>query len=305
MRIGIIGAGGVGGYLAVRLAAAGREVRALARGAHLAAIRERGLTLRAHDGAETVARVAAASDDPADLGPVDLAVVAVKGQDLDALDLRPMIGPETALLPFLNGVEAWSRLDARYGAGRSMIGVARISATIAGPGVVSMHGPMASFLIGEPDGGESGRLRAALDAFRSAGVQAALAEDARRALWEKLAFLGPFAAATAVGRCDAETVRTTALLELFRTLVEEAAAVARAEGVTLPEGEADKAEAMLRRIPAGMRASLAHDLEAGKPLETEWLVGAVARLGAAAGVATPASRAMAQALSPWRDGARR
>lgn len=303
MRIAIVGAGGVGGYLAARLAASGAAVSVIARGDHLAAIRARGLTLRTPDGAQ-VARLDA-TDDPAAVGPVDAVAVAVKAQDLGALDLAPLLGPDTALLPLLNGVEAPARLDAAHGAGRSLIGVARIFATITAPGEVTVHGPFARFEFGEADGARSPRVAALGALFDAAGIEASVPDDPLRALWVKFLMLCPLSGVTAAARCDNAAISAEPLLlALYRRLSEEVMAVARAEGVALSDADLQAALALREKLPGAMRASMAHDLAAGKRLEVEWLAGAVSRLGAAHGVATPANDTIRAVLTPFAEGAR-
>lgn len=304
MRIAIVGAGGVGGYLAGRLIGAGVETALLARGRHLEAMRERGLTLREPEGV-SVHRPAALSDDPAALGRADAVVVAVKGQDLAGLDLGPLVGPQTVVLPLLNGVEAHLRLDAMLGVGRSLVGVARISATITAPGEVTRHSGWARFEIGERDGARSPRLGALAAALTAGGAEVSTPEEPLRALWLKFLMLGPFSGVTALARCDAGTLRgTPRLAALYRRLAQETAAAGRAEGVALTDADVEQMVATLAGLPADMRASMAHDLAAGKPLEVEWLAGAVSRLGAAHGLDTPANDAVWAALTPWTGGAR-
>lgn len=306
MRYAIIGAGGIGGYLAARLVKAGAEVAVLARGAHLAAIRDKGLTLREPEGEATV-RPAMASDRGEDLGVADVAIFAVKGQDLaGAIETaRPAIGPETLSLPFLNGVDAPAMLADSYGESRALIGVARISAFIAGPGVVRRASPFADFLVGGLDGSQDASgVKAIIEAFRAAGIESPDRRDLRIDLWQKFIFLTALAATTAGARTDIGTVRATPeLWALFRRLVEETVAVGRARGIALREDAAEMAIRTGEGLPADMRASLAHDLAEGKRLEVDWLSGAVARLGAESGVEAPAHAAVAALLAPWRDGA--
>lgn len=305
MRYAIIGTGGIGGYLAARLVKAGNEVAVLARGAHLAAIRERGLTMRDQGEAITV-RPAIATDRGDELGVADVAIFAVKGQDLaGAIEAaRPAVGPETSVLPFLNGVEATSLLAEAFGAERALTGVAQVSAFIAGPGVIEIATPHAIFLIGGPDGKQSDpRVAAIIAGFRDAGISSPDRKDLRVDLWSKLVFLTSLAGTTAGARCDLGTVRRTPeLWALFLRLAGEAAAVAVARGIPLPENAVGLAEKIANGMPDEVRASLAHDLAAGKRLETDWLNGAVVRLGAEVGVEAPAHAAVVALLAPWRDG---
>ena len=305
LRYAVIGTGGIGGYIAARLVAAGADVAVLARGAHLSAIRDKGLTLRDADGEITV-DPAVATDDGEELGAADVTIFAVKGQDLaTAIEAaRPAIGPETLALPFLNGVEAHSLLAGAYGADRALVGIAHISALIAGPGVIQKASPFADFYIGGLDGRQDApRVAEIIGNFRAAGIGAPDRKDVLVDLWQKFVFLTALSGTTAGARADIGTVRDTPeLWALYRRLAEEAAAVGRARGVALAEDAIDKAVYFAERLPAEVRASLAHDLAAGKPLEIDWLSGAVARLGREAGVETPSHAAVAALLAPWREG---
>ncbi len=308
MRIAILGAGGVGGYLAHRLIGAGHRVSILARGRHLEAIRSQGLALETADGARHVVHPETAHDDPAALPPADLAVISVKGQDLERLvpRLGPVLGAEGVALSFLNGVEAPDLVAARWGAERSLIGIARISSHITAPGQVTMATPSASFVVGALDGRQD---RAPVPEIRAVFAEAGIAvpevSDVRTDLWRKFIVLTAFAAITAGARTEiGPALAQPALSTLLDRLVAETVAVAEARGVPLPHDIAETSGASLRALAPHMRASLAHDLAEGKPLEIDWLSGAVARLGAELGVATPAHATVAALLAPYRDGAR-
>ena len=266
MRFAIIGTGGIGGYLAAKLVAAGAEVAVLARGAHLAAIRDNGLTLR-EPGAEITVRPAIATDDGRALGIADVAIFAVKGQDLAAAieTARPALGPNTLALPFLNGVEAPSMLADAFGADRSLIGIARISAFIAEPGVIQIATPWADFLIGGQDGRQDApRVADIIREFRAAGIGAPDRQDVRIDLWQKLVLLTALSGTTAASRADLGTVRKTPeLWALFRRLAEETAAVGLARGIALADDAVEMAIHMIEKMPDDVRASLAHYLGAG------------------------------------------
>ncbi|MEM6486933.1 MAG: 2-dehydropantoate 2-reductase [Pseudomonadota bacterium] len=306
MRIGIIGVGGVGGHLAVRLALAGHAVQAIARGAHGRAIADGALVLQTP--AETVeARLAGAAARAEALGPVDLAVFAVKGQDLDgAMDAATawMDGGAVAL-SFLNGVEAPERLVARFGAGRALGGVARISAVIGAPGRVVQTTPGAEYVVGALDPGDpaAAMLPALAEAFAGAGIPLAVTDDVRGALWRKFVSLTALAGITAAARATVGDIAAhPPLRALMRQLVEEAAAVAAAEGVTLAPDTPVDSERWLLALAPTVRASMAHDLAAGKPLELDWLNGAVVRIAARHGVPVPGHAAVTALLTPWRAG---
>ncbi|GMG82557.1 2-dehydropantoate 2-reductase [Paralimibaculum aggregatum] len=308
MRIAVIGAGGVGGYLAERLIEAGNEVALLARGAHLAAIREGGLVLEAPDGSERRAVPALATDDPAGLPASELVILAVKGQDLDALipRLGTAMGETGVALPFLNGVEAPGLLANAFGRNRALIGTARISAVIAAPGRVRQVTEHAAFAFGDLDGRQDRAPVPALrQAFRAAAISAPDCADMRVDLWRKFVSLTAIAGVTAGARSDLGTaLATPELRALLSDLIAETVAVATARGVRLPASVAAETFEFLANLPPEMKASLAHDLEAGKALEIDWLSGAVARLGAAAGVPAPRHETIAALLAPHRNGRR-
>ncbi|MGF1501494.1 MAG: ketopantoate reductase family protein [Paracoccaceae bacterium] len=307
MRIAIVGAGGVGGYLAYRLIADGAEVAILARGAHLEAIRDRGLVLEETEGAPLdPLRPAAASDRAEDLGAVDLVVVAVKGQDLDATvaQIAPLMGVEGVALPFLNGVDAPDRLASRYGSERALIGTARISAVISAPGTIRKFTEHAKYTFGDGEGRQDRAPVPAIRArFEAAGIVCPDHPDLRVELWDKFVSLSAISAVTAGGRCDLAAVRQPPeLWALFLMLLDETIAVARAKGIALAPEIRDRVTGFIDALPGTMRASLAHDLAAGKRLEVDWLSGAVARIGAELGVPTPAHRTVHALLAPWKNG---
>jgi len=289
MRIGIIGAGGVGAYYGGMLAQAGHEVRLLARGESLAALRERGLEVRTPEGHFT-ARVEAASD-PAALRGVELAVVAVKGYSLDAVAPAARAAAEGggAVLPLLNGVEASHRLaELGVPVGAVLGGATYISAARVAPGVVERRSSFQRVLVGELPAGTSPRVDAIVAAFRSAGVESEASPDIRLELWRKLTFLAAISAACGLVRGDIGSVRARPLgSELVARLVGETAAVARARGAALPPEEEARVTALIAGLPGPMKPSFLLDLLAGGPNELEILSGAVSRLGAAAGLPTP------------------
>lgn len=303
MRIAIVGAGGVGGYLVTRLASAGADVALLARGAHLAAIQEHGLRLREPD-SETVTRLSAFGR-AAEIGPCDLVIFGVKAQQLaEAIeDSRPLMAGGGFALPFQNGVDAPDMLAATFGEEHVLVGVARIFATIAGPGVVDKMSPFANFTIGDAKGRQSVQRVAAVRAiFEKAGIDVPDCADVRIELWEKFVMMNAVSGVTAAARSDIGTARAhPETWALFRTLLDEAAAVGLARGIDV-SGTVDRVMAMSEGFPAELRASQAHDLEAGRPLEVDWLSGAVVRIGAELGIATPASAAVLALLAPWRVG---
>ena len=299
MRIAIFGAGGVGGYFGARLAASGEDVTFIARGPHLAAIRERGLQVRSLKGDVTI-HPAEATDDPVAIGPVDLVIIAVKLYDTDAVAaaLPALVGPSTAVVSFQNGVTATDTLAEVAGAERVFGGSSYIMATIAEPGVIAHLGSNARLVFGELDGRASDRTERLLSACRTAGIDADVSSDIRAELWTKVTMLTALSGATSVTRLPIgplrEDPRTRALL---RAALNEAIAVADAAGVVLPLDLADRQMAYFDGLDARTGSSMLYDLAHGKRLELPWLAGALVRLGRESDTPTPTHAFIEAALT--------
>lgn len=302
MRILVMGSGGLGGYFGGLLSRAGEEVVFVARGAHLAALRANGLRVLSPDGDFVVP--ARATDRPAEAGPVDLVLFCVKTYDVEdaAAALRPAVGSETAILCLQNGVETEDRLAELFGRDQILGGVTYVSSTIEAPGVIRHAGSAGDMIFGEMDGRLTPRVRAIEAALRRAGVQVAATGDIRRALWEKFVFICAAGGMTAATRVQlGEVMAHVESRDMFRGLMEETAAVAASQGVRL-EGVVEKqmafTDALVRGAGYHGRASLYHDLAAGRRMELDALCGAVVRLGRKAGVSTPMSFAVVAILRP-------
>ena len=305
MRIGVMGAGAIGGYLAARLAAAGHELALIARGPHLAAIRERGLRLRSELG-DVHAWPAAATDDPHEVGPVDVLLFTVKLYDAEpALDAAlPMVAPSTRVVTFQNGVEGTDLLVRAFGRERTVGGMAQIPAQIVAPGEIRHPARLASFVIGAMTGRPDERVAEFGDALAGAGVDVSITDRIERAIWEKFVLLAAFSGVSAVTRGSFATIRGhEATRALLRDAVLEAVAVAAAKGVDLSPGCAERTiQFLLEEAPPEVKASQTHDLEAGRRLELPWLSGAVVRLGRDLGVPTPTHQFLCAALAPYVAG---
>jgi 2-dehydropantoate 2-reductase len=300
MRIAVLGAGGVGGYFGGLLARSGHEVGFLARGAHLDALRERGLEVRTPDGTFTAAVTATA--DPQDLEGSELAVIAVKSYSLTEVSpaARRLAEKGAVVLPLLNGVEAADRLVASgVPEDRVLGGLAEISAARLGPGVVERRSAFQRIVVGEQrSGGPSERAERIAAAFREAGAEARVSADITADLWRKLTFIASMSAACGLARASIGPVRQAPLGPLLiERAVREVAAVARARGVALAEDMEDKILAVIASMPEQMQPSFLLDLQAGGPTEIDDLSGAVSRLGRLAGVATPVHDVATAALS--------
>jgi 2-dehydropantoate 2-reductase len=305
MRIAVMGSGGVGGYIGGRLAAAGQDVTFIARGAHLAAIRENGLVVQSARGNVGV-RPALASDDPAAVGLVDLVVFAVKLYDTEvaAAATRPLIGPGTGVVTVQNGVDAPAILARALGAGHVVGGVAKIAAVVAEPGVIRHTGTMAEFVFGELDRTTSERVAALAAALHAAGVDHEVSADVWRDIWAKMAFLATFAGLTSLTRLPIGPLRedpeTRAML---RAGLEEAFAVARARGAALQGDFVERTLGHCDRLPFEMKSSMLQDLERGRRLELPWLSGAIVRMGRELAVPTPTHALISTALKLHAGGA--
>ncbi|HSF47552.1 MAG TPA: 2-dehydropantoate 2-reductase [Burkholderiales bacterium] len=298
MKIAVMGAGGVGGYFGARLAAGGADVAFIARGEHLRAIQREGLRVESGLG-DVLLKPAQATDHAASVGLVDFVLFTVKlwSTSEAARELKPLLGPETAVISFQNGVDAVAILSEELGRPHVMGGVAHIGAVIERPGVIRHNGTLARLTFGELDGRRSSRLEALLAACLGAGIDAHLSDDIQRAIWEKFVFLVGLSGMTSltrtpIGPIREDPVTRAMLLEVMR----EAASVGRAEGANLPKDIAEKQLAFADGLPYDMISSMLGDLNRGNRLELEWLSGAVARLGEQHGIATPANRFIHAAL---------
>ena len=305
MRILVMGAGGVGGYFGAQLARAGHDVAFVARGAHLAALRERGLVVESEIAPLHLATVAADSD-PANLGPADVVMFCTKLWDVEdaAHRIAPALAPDGLVIPFQNGVESHLMLRGVLGNDRVAGGVAQISANIKAPGVIEQLGPFARLRVGPFTAGQESRLRAFAAAGKRAHIDIEVVADVERALWEKFVFLVAMSGLTSLARQPVGVVRTDP--ELRATLVaaiEEAVAVARARRVALDAEVVATTVKLVDSLPPGMRASMLNDLTRGNRLEAPWLAGAVVRMARAAGVAAPVNTTIYAAMKPYVDGA--
>jgi 2-dehydropantoate 2-reductase len=306
MRIAIVGVGGVGGYFGAKLAHAGEDVIFMARGEHLRAIRETGLRLESADGDVTV-HPARASDDPAAVGSVDVALVAVKGWQVpEAIaTLRRLVGAETLVVPLLNGVEAPDQLATALGHEHVAGGLCGLFGSIIGPGHIRQILPRPYITIGELDDARTPRIERLHAALARTGARAAIAPDIRAALWEKLLMVGPLGAVGAVTRAPAGVLRslpeTSALLD---GTMREVFQVARGLGVAVAEAAITRARATVDGLPPPATASMQRDLMAGRPSELETQIGAVVRAARQASVAAPLHDFFYAALLPQERHAR-
>ncbi|MDF3009589.1 MAG: 2-dehydropantoate 2-reductase [Burkholderiales bacterium] len=306
MKILVMGAGGVGGYFGARLQQGGNAVFFVARGRHLEALKKDGLTVKSPLG-EAKLEVKA-SEDPKAAGIVDVVLFCVKLWDTEgaAEQLRAVVGPQSIVIPFQNGVESIDRLKKVLPGNSIMGGSAYIGTRIASPGVIEHTGTMARIRFGVLMPSQRAAAERFLEACRQAGVNAELTEDIVSVNWEKFVFLVAMSSATAVARAPIGIVRADPDLRwLFEQAMRETFQLARSRGAKLPEDFVDKQLAFADSLPAEMRASLLHDLEAGSKLEAPWLCGAVARMSRESGLDAPVNHTVYAALKPFVGGSAR
>jgi 2-dehydropantoate 2-reductase len=306
MTFAVVGSGAVGGYYGAKLARAGHDVTFIARGAHLAAIRDRGLAIKSPLGDFVVK--ARAEEHAAQVPPVDVAIYAVKAYSNPAALplLKAIVGERTTALTLQNGVESVDEVAAVVGAPRVLGGSAYIATALSEPGVIEQTGTHRRIVFGEVLGDTSrvsGRVQAISDAFTGADIIAEPVADARVPIWEKFCYLAPFAAFTGAARLPigplwTDSVSRAQLIAAFR----EVEAAGRAGGIALPDGLIDRISSYVDDIPAATRSSLLIDLQHGKPIEVEALVGAVVRRAAQAGVPAPVMSALYAVLKPYAAG---
>lgn len=309
MRITVLGSGGVGGYFGAQLARAGHEVFFVARGAHLAALRQQGLRVDSPLAPLQLNGVRC-GEDPAAFAAPDVVMFCPKLWDVKAAaaQLRPALAEGSLVIPFQNGVESHRWLGEILDPDRVAVGVAQIASTIGAPGVIAHTGGFARLRVGLlPAQAARPEVSARLDAFvaaaRGAGIDIERVPDALRTLWEKYVFLTAMSGLTSLVRLPIGPIRDDPdLRATLEASMRETAALAGAEGVAFEPGFVERQMGFVDGLHADMRSSMLHDLLAGRRLEAPWLCGGVARMAAAHGLPAPVNRTLFAALKPFVDG---
>jgi len=305
MRIAVIGAGGIGGPYGAALANTGADVIFVARGAHLAALRENGLRIEGDRG-ETHIRPAQATDDIASIGPVDYVLFCVKLWDVEAVgeQVRPLIGPRTAVIPLQNGIDAAERLIAMLGQDAVMGGTAFVTGSIAAPGVIRQTGTYQRMTFGELDGRISERGERLRNFCAAAGFEGVLSPDVTVPIWDKFLLLVPLSGLNALTRLPlGKWRRDPDLLALYEASLHETVAVGLAQGVRLPPASVEEARAAMRSMPDYHMTSMGNDLIRGNRIELPWFAGKVVELGRRHAIPTPVNAFIYAALKPYVNGA--
>jgi 2-dehydropantoate 2-reductase len=300
-----MGAGGVGGYYGAVLAQAGEDVTFIARGAHLQALRQRGLKVESQAKGNFALEKVQATDKPADIGPVDLILMATKAYDLEAAaaSLKPCLGPNTVIVPLLNGVDIADRIASAVGKAYVLGGMCQISASIVEPGTIRIVGPLNKIVFGELAGGTSPRTEAVFQALQKAGINVELSPQVLVDIWNKFLFITAIGGVCTLTASVLGPVRgdpdTRALLV---GVLEEGHALAKQLKIPLKPSVVQDILGNLDKLPEGSKPSMLLSLEQGGKLEVDALNGTAARLGKQLGVPTPINQFIFTALKLRADG---
>lgn len=307
MKIAVMGAGALGCYFGGRLAESGADVSFIARGPHLEAMQKNGLVVESPLGDIKLDQVVA-TEKPTEIGPVDIVLFLVKLPDTRnaASQIAPLLHDETGILSFQNGIDAWDWIGEEIGEDKVLGGTAAIPADIKEPGVVRHSADFAKLVFGEFGGRSSERSEQLQTLFRNAGVDAELVDDIEVKIWEKFVMLSAFSAATTITRLPIGPVRDNAeSRKLIEQLVQESFQVGQKACPELSDNHAVNVLQFIDNAPAGMRSSMLDDINRGKPLELDYLSGAVVRKAKELELEASAHAFVQQALNPYVDGSPR
>ena len=304
MRAAIMAAGAVGGYFGGRMAAAGNDVVFIARGAHGDSIRRDGLKIESALGDLHLKNVNV-TDDPNQVGPVDVVLFAVKLWDTEMAgeQTRPLVGRNTRVITLQNGVDSVERLAPILGNEATIAGTTYVITNITKPGVIHHTGTVAKIHCGRLDGRPDALLTGYVEQMRAAGIEVAATADMLLEIWRKFVMLSGTSGITASTRQPLGVIRDDAdMRAFFFSLMHEAIAVGHAAGVQFPPDFPAELEHLVAGFPPMTKASMANDLDAGNRLELDWLAGKVVALGHKYGIPTPAQQAVYAILKPYRMG---
>ncbi len=304
MKIVVMGTGGVGGYFGAKLANAGHDVAFIARGKHLEAIKENGLKIISELG-DIIIHPAKASNDPSDFEIADIVLFCVKSYDTESSSnlIKPLVGPKTAVIPFLNGIGHIEIMQRILGSNNVIGGVAAISALIEKPGVIRHNSAMQMLKFGEFNNEITPRIKAFQKACKESGINNAIPKNIECDLWQKIVMICTLAGANCLTRLPLGPCRSNPVTRtLMKNLAEEVVAVAKAENIILPDNQVEITMKQLDSLPEAMKASTLPALEKGEKLEASALNGAIDKLGTKHGINTYMHKAVYAALAPHQDG---
>lgn len=307
MRIAVFGSGGVGGYFGGRLAQAGEEVTFIARGQHLKTMQSEGLRVDSIQGDFRVKPVQA-TEDPRQIGEVDIVLVAVKAWQVPeaALAMQPLMGLDTGVIPLGNGVDAPTQLAKILGLERVLGGLCHISALLAGPGHIKHVGIEPNVAFGELDNHLSGRVHRLRQAFERAGVRVEVPDSIHRAMWEKFTFIAALSGVGAVARAPVGVLRSLPeTRQMLEQAIQEIITLAQARRIDLLVNTAARTMTKIDRLGPGVLASMQRDIMDGRPSELEAQNGAVVRMAGEDNIPVPLHTFLYHSLLPQEQRARR
>ncbi len=300
MKIAVVGAGGVGGYFGGLLAAAGHNVSFISRGEHLRALKERGLQIKSPHGDLTVSD-AISTDSPKEIGQVDYVIVAVKSYHLNeaAKILSPLIGPNTTVVPLLNGVDAHDVLAKDIGKDQIVGGLCALISMIESPGVIRQTSQVRKIVIGELDMSKTERVEKLVNALTEVGVQASQSTNIFSEIWTKFTFIASFGGLTSLSHANAgEILMLEGARKIFIEAMREVENLAVANGVNLEDSAVEKGETFAHNLEPASTSSMQRDVSEGKLFELEAFSGKIVRLGQELSVETPIHRSIYWLLLP-------
>ena len=300
MKIAIMGTGGVGGYYGGLLAQTGQDVTFIARGAHLQAIREKGLHVKSIHGDFTVSP-AKATDKPAEVGLVDVILFITKTYQTDetAELIKPMVGKDTVVISLQNGIDAVDRIGAVIGMEHMLGGATWLSAAIEGPGVIGQYSKFRRIVLGEFNGKTTPRLIAVCNSLQATGATVEASDNILKILWTKFVFIAPVMAMGSLTRVTFGEYRSVPEARAVLTeAIGEVAAVAQAKGVTLDQDVVEKTLAFIDSSAPGIKPSMQRDVESGKPSELESMIGVVVHMGSQHNIPIPVMQFAYAMLKP-------
>jgi 2-dehydropantoate 2-reductase len=300
MKIAIMGTGGVGGYYGGLLANQGHAVTFIARGAHLQAIQAHGLQVKSIFGDFQV-NPARATDDPAQVGPVDLVLFLTKAYHTDqaAQAIKPLIEPETTVMSLQNGIDAVDRIGSVVGREHMLAGATWLSSAVEAPGVIKQVSQFRRVVLGELTGQVTARAQAVHKAFQDTGITAELTENILKVLWTKFVFISAASSLGSLTRLPMGDYRAIPETRaMIASLMNEVKDVARAQAAALDEDVVQKSLDFMDNAAPHIKASMQLDVEAGRRSELESMVGVIGRKGRESGVPTPVADFVYASLLP-------
>ena len=307
MKIAIMGSGGIGGYYGGLLARAGHAVTFIARAAHLASIQTNGLQVKSVHG-DFLVKPAQATDNPIDIGSVDLVLFCVKTPSTEPAVqvIRPIIAPHTVVMSLQNGIDAAERVGAMIGM-QHMLGAATwISSAIESPGVVRHFSQFRRIAFGELDGQTTQRAEIVLEALQSSGATVELSADIRKVLWTKFVFIAAVSAAGSLTRLEMGDYRAIPeTRNLLTAIMREVEALARSQNIALEADVVEKSLAFIDASAPSIKPSMQRDIETGHVSELEAIIGIIGRKGRELNVPTPVADVAYAALLPIEQKAQR